>query len=342
MMETGSLLSRRGLFALGAGALLGPSIRPCAQERDAARFFRIGTGGIAGTYFPIGTLIADALNDATLDEPCAKHPCSLDGRFAVAQLSSGSVANCAALRAGSIDAGLVQSDILYSGWKGVGGFAAIGPFPDLRFAATLYPEALHIVVAEDSNIYTLRDIIGRRIAIDENGSGALALVLAALSALGIKETDFRPQYIKPDIAAERMSSGRLDGFTAVDAVPSVLVATVLARNRARLISILPTDAAIIRRTYPYLETTVIPAGSYAGQPELPTLRVMAQLAVTTRLDGDAVHEMLRRLWSESSLARLRGGHPRGGEVNLADALAGAEIPLHEGAQRFYREIGALK
>ncbi|HVJ56119.1 MAG TPA: TAXI family TRAP transporter solute-binding subunit [Aliidongia sp.] len=334
-MESRSLLTRRRLLA-GSAALLGLSAQARGEDREAARFFRIGTGGSAGTYFPIGTLVAEILNGGI----CAPPSCGIDGRQAVAELSNGSTGNCTALRTGSIDAGLVQSDILHNAWKGLDGFADAGPSAQLRFAATLYPEALHIVVAEAGKIRGVRDIVGRRIAVDEAASGSFVLVQSALAALGIKETDFQPRYLKPDFAIERMKAGALDGFVIVEAVPSALIAKFMSRFHARLVPITPDETRQIRRSYPYLQAGAIPAGIYAqGQADIPTLEVLAQLAVTTRLDARFVQKLLTQLWSDASLAQLR---QRQNQIALAHALDGAGVPLHDGAERFYRDVGALK
>ncbi len=327
---------------LGAASLLS-AWQSTRAQKPATRFFRIGTGGVAGTYFPVGTLIADLVNgDAGGNTGCPDQPCALSGRVAVAQLSSGSVANCTALRAGSIDTGIAQSDTLYNCWHGLASFAEAGPCPELRFVTTLYEEAVYLVVAETSNIRSIEDIRGQRIGVDEIGSGSLDLTRTMLMALGIKESDFQPQYVKPDVAAERMSAGRLDGFIAVDAVPSAVVANFLSRYKARLVPISREDAALIGHSHPAIGAITIPSIYYAGQPEVPSVRVQAQLAATSRLEDDVVHALLQLFWGDLGQARLRDNPPGGVTIRLASALAGAAIPLHDGAERFYREIGALK
>ena len=72
-----------------------------AQEM---RFFRIGTGGVAGTYYPIGGLIADIISNPPGARPCDKGgSCGVPGLVAIAQSSNGAVANVDAIASGNLE-----------------------------------------------------------------------------------------------------------------------------------------------------------------------------------------------------------------------------------------------
>ena len=99
----------------------------------AQQFFRIGTGGTAGTYYPIGGMIANAV--------------SVPGKIvATAQASNGSLANVNAVAGGSMESGFSQSDVATWAQKGTGIFEGKPHIPDLRLIANLYPETVHVVV----------------------------------------------------------------------------------------------------------------------------------------------------------------------------------------------------
>jgi hypothetical protein len=85
--------------------------------------------------------------------------------------------------------------------------------------------------------------------------------------------------------------------------------------------------------------SIIPAGTYKGVGDTPTLSVGAQLVIRAGVDADLVYALTRALWSEAAQRALREGHPKGGEIRLDNALEGVSIPLHPGAARFYREAG---
>src|SRR5690606_41019523 len=125
--------TRRGVVAAFAGIFaVGASI----AVAQAPAFFRIGTGGTAGTYYPIGGLIANAISGAG-DK-------GVPGLVATAVSSNGSVANINAIQSGSLESGFTQSDVAYWAHTGTGLYAGKGKVDDLRLLATLYPETIHL------------------------------------------------------------------------------------------------------------------------------------------------------------------------------------------------------
>ena len=80
---------------------------------------------------------------------------------------------------------------------------------------------------------------------------------------------------------------------------------------------------------------------YFNVPETETLSVGAQLIVSEALPEDLVYEITRALWHENTRNLLTDGHPKGAQIRLETALKGLAIPLHPGAERYYREQGML-
>ena len=80
-----------------------------AQEMS---FFRIGTGGTAGTYYPIGGLIANAISNPPGSRPCEDGgSCGVPGLVATAVASNGSVGNVNGINGGAMESGFTQSDV---------------------------------------------------------------------------------------------------------------------------------------------------------------------------------------------------------------------------------------
>ena len=114
---------------------------------QAQQFFRIGTGGTAGTYYPVGGMIANAV--------------SQPGKIvATAQASNGSLANVNAVASGAMEAGFSQSDVATWAFTGTGAFEGKPKVTDLRMIANLYPESIHLVVKKGSGIKTVADLKG--------------------------------------------------------------------------------------------------------------------------------------------------------------------------------------
>jgi TRAP transporter TAXI family solute receptor len=149
-----------------------------AGTAQAQQFFRIGTGGTAGTYYPIGGIIANAV--------------SQPGKLvATAVASNGSVANINGILGGSFEAGFTQSDVAFWAYSGTGTFEGKPKAQDLRLIATLYPESIHLVARKGAGIKSVADLKGKRVSMDEPGSGTLVDVRLILGAYGMTDKDIK-------------------------------------------------------------------------------------------------------------------------------------------------------
>jgi len=162
-------MKRRQLFlVLGLAAAI-------AAPVQAQQFFRIGTGGTAGTYYPVGGMIANAV--------------SQPGKIvATAQATNGSVANVNGVAGGALESGFSQSDVATWAYTGTGVYEGKPKVTDLRMIANLYPESIHLVVKKGSGIKSVSDLKGKRVALDEPGSGTLVNARIVLAAYGVGRT----------------------------------------------------------------------------------------------------------------------------------------------------------
>ena len=307
-----------------------------AQE---IRFFRIGTGGTAGTYYPVGGLIANAISNPPGSLPCDRGgSCGVEGLVTVVHSSTGSVANVEGIGSGALELGLCQSDIAYWAYHGTGMFADKGAITNLRTIANLYAESVHVVVRRDAGVKSIADLAGKRVSLGEPGSGTLVDAKAVLEAFGLAEADVVAHYLKPSAASLLMWDGELDAIFQVAGYP-VAAFDELARNVE--VDLLPVDGAeaeTLTAFYPFFTAHVIPAGVYGDNPEVRTISVGAQLLVAAEIDDETVYDITRALWHENTRQLLDGGHARGKDIRLETARAGIAIPLHPGAKRYYAEV----
>lgn len=297
---------------------------------QAQQFFRIGTGGTAGTYYPIGGMIANAV--------------SQPGKIVVtAQASNGSLANVNAVAGGAMESGFSQSDVATWAQKGTGIFEGKTNIPDLRLIANLYPETLHVVVKKNSGIKSVAALKGKRVALDEPGSGTLVNARLILAAYGIKEADIKPEYIKPNQAADKMKDGALDAFFFVGGAPAGAIAELASSGAG--IELLPIDgpqADSLRAASPFFAPDSVPAATYKDVPAVNTLSVGAQWVTSAKADTETVYQITKALYSEATQKALAAGHAKGKLITVQNAVKGAGIPFHPGAERFYKEVGVLK
>lgn len=301
-----------------------------AGGAHAQQFFRIGTGGTAGTYYPVGGAIANAV--------------SQPGKIVVtAQASNGSVGNVNGIAGGALESGFSQSDVATWAQKGTGIFEGKPNIPGLRMIANLYPESLHVVVKKGSGIKSIADLKGKRVALDEPGSGTLINARIVLAAYGVKEADIKPEYIKPNQASDKMKDGSLDAFFFTGGAPAGAIAELATSGSG--IELLPIDgpqAEGLRMASPFFATDEIPADTYKGVAGVKTLAVGAQWVTSDKADAETVYQITKALFSDATQKTLAAGHAKGKFINLKNAVQGVGIPFHPGAERFYKEAGVLK
>jgi TRAP transporter TAXI family solute receptor len=307
------------------------------------QLFRIGTGGIGGTYYPIGGLIAQSISSPPGARPCDQGgSCGVAGLVAVAQSANGSVANIDAIAKGSLESGFAQSDIAFWAYSGTGIYSDQNPVTSLRAIANLYLESIHLVARKDAGISSVDDLKGKRVSLDEPGSGTLVDAQLILAAYGLSEQDLVPRYVKPSPAAAMIGSGELDAFFIVAGYPTDSVATLASTVGAELIPIRGPKRDALIAQFDFFAKDVIPEGTYSGIGETETLSVGAQWLVSAHVSDDLVYEITKALWSDASRKLFEVGHLKAKAITLETALEGISIPLHAGAARYYREVGIMK
>ncbi len=305
------------LLTLGAGA-------------SAQQFFRIGTGGTAGTYYPVGGMIANAVSQT-------------DKIIVTAQASNGSVANVNGIAGGAMESGFSQADVATWAQKGTGIFDGKPNVPGLRLIANLYPESVHVVVRKDSGIKSVSELKGKRVALDEPGSGTLVNARAILAAYGLKEADIRPEYIKPNQAGDKMKDGSLDAFFFTGGAPAGAIAELASSGSGiNVLAIEGAAAEKLKKSSPFFSDDVIAGDTYKGVGEVKTLSVGAQWVTSEKVDVSTVYAITKALFSESAQKQLAAGHAKGRFITAENAVKSAGIPFHAGAEAFYKEAGLLK
>ncbi len=158
----------------------------------------------------------------------------------------------------------------------------------------------------------------------------------ALAAHGLSESDLQPLYLKPAFTEDKMKNGQLQGFAIMAGTPNAAVSK-LAEVGVTLIPVNTEVAARIHQRHPFLTPGTIAGDIYQGVAETPTLEVYALLVVSAAMPEDLAHAVTAALFAEHTGTLLRQGHPLGKAISLDSALRGLSIPLHVGAERFYRQ-----
>ena len=329
---------RRRMMGLAAAAAL-PIGHARAQD---IRYFRIVTGGTQGTYFPIGGIIAGAISNPPGSRSCEDGgSCGVPGLLAAAQSSNGSVENVLAIGEGRVESGFTQADVAFWAFNGTSLFAETGPMGNLRAIARLYRESVHLVTLARSGIASIGDLAGRRVALGEEGSGTLVDARSILAAFGLGESAFEPVLMKPEKAGEALLGGAIDAFFIIAGYPTAAVRDLAESDAIALVPIMGPVLDELLRTQPFFIRDFIPHDAYPGVAITETLSVGALWVVGAEQDDDLIHGITAALWHPSTRKLLDEGHARARDIRLESALQGVPIPLHPGAERYYREVGLI-
>ena len=313
---------------LAAGAVLAAMVvffTGCNGNSDVEgkKFLNIGTGGTAGTYYPIGGAMAEILNK------------EIPGMSASAQSTGASVANVNMLGDGTIDLATVQNDIAYYAAHGTEMFVD-KKVDGLKGVASLYPETCQFVTLKSSGIKSLSELKGKRIAVGAVGSGVEANVRQILAAYGISYDDIDAQYLSFAEGASALKDGNVDVAVLTAGYPTASVQDIAAQNPVRLLPVEDKIADDLIAQYPFYTKTVIPAGTYAGFDEaVPSVAVMAMLVAGPTVNEELGYKVTKAIFSH--LDRLQAAHAVGKQITRDSVKAGMSLPMHAGAEKYFNE-----
>ncbi len=334
------MIDRRRFLAMAALAAAGGTGNAWAQQM---KFFRIGTGGTAGTYYPLAGVIANAISNPPGSRPCDQGgSCGVPGLVATAVASNGSVANINSINGGSMESGFSQSDVAYWAYTGTGIFEGKPKVESLRVIANLYPESFHLVARKGSGFKSVADLKGKRVSLDEPGSGTLVDARLVLGAFGMTDKDIKAEYLKPQQSADKLKDGALDAFVSVTGYPQGAITELAATSGIELVPVEGPGIDKLLAQYTFFARDEIPGEAYKGVAGAKTISVNAQWVTSTKQPDDLVYEITKALWNDNTRKLLDAGHAKGKAVQIKTALAGVGVPLHPGAEKFYKEKGMAK
>ena len=304
------------------------------------QFWRIGTGGAGGTYYPIGGLIANAISNPPGSRSCEEGgSCGVEGLVAIAVSTNASVANVNAIQAGQLDAGLAGAQSVVQGYNGEGKFD--GDAKDkVRVIANLYPEDLHLVSPKGVKFASLMDLEGKKIGVAAAGSGTQVTVRAILGHYGIKADE---QELGLSQSSQRLADGQLDAFFYAGGTPFAALIQLGSAKGFELYSFSDDERKQINEIIPYYVASSIPAGTYETiDYDVSTVAVNGQFITSVEQPEELVYNITKALWNENTRKLLDKGHSKGAAIRQETALNGVLIPLHPGSEKFYKEVGMIE
>lgn len=287
------------------------------------RFVTIATGGTAGTYFPLGGALAEIWNK------------NIKGVNANATVTGASVANVAMLAKGDVDVIFVQNDGAFYALNGIELFKD-KKLDSIRGMATLYNETVQLVALADSGIKTLADLKGKRVSVGAAGSGVELNARQILEAAGLTYDDIKVQHLSFAESATNLKDGNIDAAFNTAGAPTAAIQDLSVSKNCVLVPIDGEAAQKLMKKWSFYTPEKLPANTYKGvTKDVMTVSVKSMLACSAKTDPQLVYDMLKTMYANGE--RLMASHKKGADIKLATGLEGMSIPLHPGAEKFFKE-----
>jgi TRAP transporter TAXI family solute receptor len=201
---------------------------------------------------------------------------------------------------------------------------------------------VHLVVRKGSGIKTVRDLRGKRVSLDETGSGTLVDARLILAAYGLSERDFKPQYIPAQHVADSFKDGTIDAFFNMSGWPQSSIVDLAGAVGIDLVPIEGPEIERLLKQYPFFGADEIPDEAYRGVSGVRTISAHALWLTSAKQPAPLIYQVTAALWNNNTRKLLDSGHVKGQVIRLQSALTGVGIPLHDGAEKFYKEQDLIK
>ena len=316
--------------ALGAGMLLAGNGNPAVAADET--FVTIGTGGQTGVYYIVGQSICKLVNRGAKDH----------GIKCTAPSTGGSIANINAIREGSMDMGVAQSDWQYHAYNGTSKFEEQGPFKDLRAVFSVHAEPFTVVARADSGIETFADLKGKRVNVGNPGSGQRATMDVVLDALGWTADDFSlASELKSAEQSSALGDNKVDAIIFTVGHPNGSIQEATTTTDARLIDVNSDEIKKLIADNSYYARAIIPGGMYKGtDKDTETFGVKATFVSAASVPEDVIYHIVKAVFD--NFDRFKSLHPAFANLKEEEMIKdGLSAPLHPGAEKYYKERGWL-
>ena len=294
---------------------------------NSAEFINILTGGTSGVYYPLGVSLQKIYGD------------KIKNSKTQVQATKASVENLNLLQEGKGEIAFVLGDSLKFAWEGNEEVGFKGKLDKLRGIAAIYPNYVQIVAAKGSNIKSIADLKGKRVSVGAPKSGTELNARAILTAAGMSYKDLaKTEYLPFAESVELIKNRQLDA-TLQSAGLGVASLKDLA-NSVDVVVVSVSPDVIKKIGSPYI-TGVIPTNTYKGQTENVSTAAIGNFLVTHKdVSTETVYQMTKLVFE--SLPELVAAHSAAKDIDIKKATDGMPVPLHPGAQKYFKEKGIIK
>ncbi len=315
--------------------VFGIALMTCpATAADAkTEFVTIGTGGVTGVYYPTGGAICRLINKTRKEHGIR---CSVES-------TGGSVYNANAIANGELDMGVVQSDVQYNAYNGTGTFKDQGPNKDLRAVFSVHPEPFTVVARKDSGITEFAQLKGKRVNIGNPGSGQRNTMEVVMKVLGWTKDDFKlASELKSAEQSKALCDNKVDAIVFTVGHPNGSIKEATTSCDAVLVSVTGPEIDKLVKENGYYRKAVIPGGMYRGTDgDTQTFGVGATFVTSAKVPEKVIYNAVKAVFE--NFDEFKKLHPAFAVLKKEEMIKdGLSAPLHDGAAKYYKEVGLLK
>ena len=310
-------------LAAGAVAL---SLGLAPASAMAQDFINVLTGGTSGVYYPLGSQLSKIYGE------------NIDGVRTQVQSTKASVENLNLLQQGRGEIAFALGDSVKSAWEGDAEAGFDQKLDKLRAIAAIYPNYIQIVASQESGIKEFGDLKGKGLSVGAPKSGTELNAQRIFGAMDMSYDDLgKTEYLPFGESVELIKNRQLDA-TLQSAGLGVASIKDLALSLPVTIVSVPNSVAETLGA-PFIAAT-IPAGTYEGQSEdVPTLAITNILVTHSDVSDEVAYEMTKQLFE--NLDDMVAAHAAAKAISAENGPKGLPLPLHPGAERYYKEKGLL-
>ena len=296
------------------------------EAERAKEFITVGTGPTSGIYFPIGGAFATALKEW--------------GYQTSAEATNATGQNIQNILNGDCEIAVAMQDVCMQAYTGTDAYAEKGAAPDLCAMMRLWPNYVQLVTTANTGIKSVEDLRGKRVGVGAANSGVEVNARMILAAYGITYDDITPDYLAYGEAIDNMKNGQCDAVFVTSGLPN---ATVMDLGVSYDMVVVPIDGEGREKLvseYPYYAKSVIPAGTYNNTEDVEGVFVYNIMLVRKDLSNEMVYDMLEGIFA--NISTIKASHNTADKnIDITFGVDDIQLPLHPGAEEFWRDNGYL-
>ena len=299
---------------------------PETNDNVLAQEIILGTGGSTGTYYGFCNVMATVLNEKV-------------GTNIKVQSTGASKANILGVDDGSFDMAIVQNDVMDYAYNGTSLFESNGPIKTFSTLGAVYAEVCQIIAKADSGIKTVADLKGKKVSVGDSGSGVEFNAIQILGAYDITFDDINKQNLSFQASADALKNGTIDAFFCTAGAPTTAITDLATTTEIVIVEIDAEHLADLQKDYGFYAEYKIPAGTYKGvDKDATTVAVKATFIVSNDLSEQVVYELTKAIYENKD----EYAHDKAKEMSLEYAVSSVSVPFHPGAEKYFKEVGAIK